>query len=354
MCKIVAAIDSRPLPFSNRDAYSMHHSRRQARFAMPAPMIRGRETTCRKRPPDCIALIRASLLAALILLASGCRAFRHHKISEESIAAARQLSLQGIDAQQRNQWDRAESLFATAILKCPSDERAHAGFAESLWQRGAWQEAIAQMEESVRYSGGDPTRRVRLGQMYRSVGDLARANAQVDQALSSNSQLGPAWALRGQVLFAQGNRGEALASFHRALSYDSALPGVQLAIAEIYEQENRPQRALATLQSLAANAPPGQAAEIAIRQSRALVALGRQGDAISLLAKAAERNDAPAAILQELAATQIAAQDTAGARRTIETGISRFPADAKFRALAQELSRSSGPVATASASEMVR
>ena len=57
---------------------------------------------------------------------------------------------------------------------------------------------------------------------------------------------------------------------------------------------------------------------------------------------------------ENFTATQIAAQDTAGARRTIEAGISRFPADAKFRALAQELSRNSGPVATASASEMLR
>jgi len=294
------------------------------------------------------------VLATLILTVGGCRAFRHHKISEESIAAARQLSLQGIDAQQRNDWGRAESLFATAILKCPSDERARAGYAESLWQRGTWQQAVVQMEESVRLSGGDPTRRVRLGQMYRSVGDLTRAQNQADQALAANNQLGAAWALRGQILLAQGNRGEALASFHRALSYDNTLPGVQLAIAEIYAQENRPQRALATLQSFAANSPPGQAAEIALRQARALVALNRQGDAIQLLAKAAERNDAPATVLQELAATQISAGDAAGARRAIEAGIGRYPADARFRSLAQELSRASGPVAAASASEAVR
>jgi Flp pilus assembly protein TadD len=321
---------------------------------MPADTIRGRESHSTMQRLARATFVRSSLLAALVLSAPGCRVFRPHKISEESLAAARQLSLQGFDAQQRNQWDRAESLFATAILKCPTDERAHAGFAESLWQRGAWQEAIAQMEESVRLSGGDPSRRVRLGQMYRSVGDLARAKTQVDQALRSNSQLGPAWALRGQVLFSEGDRGEALASFHRALSYDNTLPGVQLAIAEIYALENRPQRALATLQALAPSAPPAQSAEIAVRQARALGALGRQSDAITLLAKAAERNDAPAAVLQELALAQIAAGDAVGARRAIEAGISRFPADAQFRALAQELSRRNSPVAAASANETIR
>jgi len=71
--------------------------------------------------------------------------------------------------------------------------------------------------------------------------------------------------------------------------------------------------------------------------------------------KASERNDTPAGIVQELAATQIAVGDTAGARRAIEAGLNRFPADAKFHALAQELSRTNGPVATASATgEIVR
>src|SRR4029079_267917 len=126
---------------------------------------------------------------------------------------------------------------------------------------------------------------------------------------------------------------------HRALSYDNTLPGVQLAIAEIYAQENKPQRALETLQAFAPSAPPSQAAEIAIREARALVALHRHSDAINVLAKAAERNDAPAALLQELAATHLAAGDSTAARRSIEAGISRFPADARFRELAQQLSR---------------
>src|SRR3954469_5769764 len=88
-------------------------------------------------------------VVALTTALMGCRVFRSHKISDESIAAARQLSLQGIDAQQRGQWDRAETLFAAAILKCPTDERARYGYAESLWQRGMWPQAVQHMEEAV-------------------------------------------------------------------------------------------------------------------------------------------------------------------------------------------------------------
>ena len=72
------------------------------------------------------------------------------------------------------------------------------------------------MEEAVRLSGDDPDRLVRLGQMYRSRGDLSQASKQAAQAIAANPQLASAWALRGDVLLAQGSRSEALASFHRA------------------------------------------------------------------------------------------------------------------------------------------
>lgn len=288
-------------------------------------------------------------------MGSGCRVFRGNKISEENIAAARQLALQGIDAQQHNHWERAESLFAAAIVKCPSDERARYGYAEALWQRGMWQDAVGQMEESVRLSAGDPQRRVRLGQMYRSIGDLAQARSQADQAIAANPQLAAAWALRGQVLQAQGNRGAALADFHRALSFDAALAEVQLAVAEIYAQENRPQRALATLQALAAANTGGQlSAEITIQQARALAALDRREDATRLLAKAAQQADAPIGVFHELTAMQLAAGDILSARGTVEAGIIRYPQHAGFRTLAQELSRTGGGVAAASAAIEMR
>src|SRR5258705_3524241 len=72
--------------------------------------------------PRDLRTILLVLLAASLFSSSGCRVFRSHKVSDESIAAARQLSLQGIDAQQPGHWDRAEMLVAAAILKCALDE----------------------------------------------------------------------------------------------------------------------------------------------------------------------------------------------------------------------------------------
>jgi len=234
-----------------------------------------------------LALLAAALASGAIVASSGCRAFRSQRVSDESVAAARQLSLAGLDAQQRGQWQRAESLFAAAILKCPADERARCGFAEALWHRDAQAEAISHMQEAVRLSGHDPERLVRLGQMYAARGEINLASQQADLAIAANPTLAAAWALRGQVCRTRGDANEALASFHRALSYQQPLPEVQLAISEIYLEQGRPQRALATVQALSTSYPLGRApANVLVHEADALRALHRAQEADRLLAQA--------------------------------------------------------------------
>jgi tetratricopeptide (TPR) repeat protein len=277
-------------------------------------------------------------LVALALLGGGCRAFRCQKVSDEAIAEARQLSLQGMAARQRGRWEQAEALYADAVLKCPRDERAHCGYAESLWQRGAQAEAVAHMEEAVRLSGHDPERVVQLGEMYLARGELARASQQAERAVAANTQLAGAWALRGKVLAAQGSRTEALASFHRALKLQQQYPEVQLALAEIYGEQNRPQRALATLQSLADSFPPEQVpVEVLIHQGLALRQLGRHADAARSLAQAAERGNPSADLLYELGRTQLSAGDSAAARLAVAAALERDPAHRGAQALHDEL-----------------
>jgi tetratricopeptide (TPR) repeat protein len=321
---------------------------RGGRPAGPGVARRGR---LKRRPTGAPErrLVPAVLLSGLIaIFASGCGVFRCQKSSDEAITAARQMSLQGIDAQQRGQWDQAETLFASAVARCPRDERARGCYAESLWQRGATDEAISHMEEAARLSGHDPQRLVQLGQMYRSRGELHRAGQQAERAIAADPQLAAAWALQGEVLQAQGKRSEALASFHRALSYQEHYPEVQLAIAEIYSQENRPQRALATLHALAAHYPPGQGPiEVLVREGFALRQLGRHHDAARTLARAAEQGNPSAELLYELATAQIAAGDHAAARLAVAAGLDREPHHAGCLALQADLGAPSAVLAAA-------
>jgi len=290
------------------------------------------------------------VILASLLLALGCRTFHSHKISDESIAAARQLSLQGIDAQQRGQWDRAETIFAAAILKCPSDERARYGYAESLWQRGMWPQAVQHMEEAVRLSGNDPERLTRLGQMYLARGDLDRAAQFADRAIEANGKLAAAWALRGEVQQSRGDNGAALTSYHRALSYEQPLPDVQLSIAKIYAAENRPQRALATLQALSTTYPVGEEpSDVLLQQGLALRALGRYQDAAAKLTTATQAGQPSVEVLCELARTQLLMGDVKSAHQQLQLAMVCAPRHPLCQAVAQELNSARPPVITASA-----
>ena len=290
----------------------------------------------------------AVLLLVTACVATGCRSLRCPKEPEDAIAAARQLSLQGMAARDHGRWEQAEALFAQAIERCPSDERARCGYAESLWQRGEQVQAVAHMEEAVRLSGHDPERHVQLGQMYLARGELARAGDQAERAIAANRQVAAAWAFRGRVLQAQGSKTEALASYHRALALEPRYPDVQLALAEIYCAQGRPQRALATLQSLSDSLPADQVpVELLVQQGLALRDLGRHQDAARALAEATRRGQPTAELLYELARTQAKAGDRSAARLAVNAALAREPGHADCLALRDELAASHGVMAAA-------
>lgn len=267
-----------------------------------------------------------TLGALLVLLAAtGCKTLRCKKESDETIALTRQLALQGKDAQQRGRWDKAESCFAEAVQRSPADERARLGYAESLWNRGAKELAVTHMTEAVKLSGHEPNLMVQLGQMHLALNNLPAAARLADKALAHNKQLATAWALRGNVHRANGQREEALADYHRALSAQSHYPEVQLALAEIYVQDQRPDRALATLQSLADQFPPGSApADLHVRQALVLRDLGRHSEAADLLATAVAVQPHPD-VLIELAQTRLALGDPGNAQLAVQRALQLNP-----------------------------
>lgn len=273
----------------------------------------------------CIAA-RTFLGAAILatLASSGC-AYCKSPVGE-NVVAARQLSLKGLEAMQRQEWENAEGLFAEAVRTSPVDERARWRYAETLWRRGAQKEALEQMEEAVRLSGNDPKLLVELGEMHLASGDLPRAARRAEQAVASDSRSPAAWALRGDVLRWAGNQQEALAAYHRALNYQEHFPHVQLAAAEIYGESGRPQRALATLEHLEGQFPPGQEpAEVQFAKGLALKSLGRFDEAAESLAAAARHGEPTADLLVHLSEAHLLAGDPGSAGLAINEALSREP-----------------------------
>jgi tetratricopeptide (TPR) repeat protein len=286
-----------------------------------------------------------TVLSILLLLPvcglSGCACLHRDKV-DANVVSARQLSLRGIDAMQRDKWDDAEALFGDALQKNPADERAHRHFAELLWRRGQHQVAIRHQEESVRLSGGDPALLVELGEMYLQQGNADAALDCADEAIDANSHLSGAWALRGDIHRRREEPSKALECYHRALNYQPHYPHVQLALAELYQQSEQPRRALSTLESLAGQFPPERVPqEVEFQRGMALKSLGRYQDAVEAMTVAAQRAEPSPDLLCQLGEAQFLAGNAASARLAVQAALARNPQHSGSLKMKDKLDRQS-------------
>jgi len=229
----------------------------------------------------CIALIAS--------LNSGCRSFVQ-RTSNSPLVAARQLSLRGADALQRSRQQDAEILFSEALQQSPLDERAHWGYATTLWNRGDRERAVKHMREALRLSGKNPEYAIRLGEMSLEMGDRKSASESALSVLSANRNHAEAWALLGDTHQSERDWPAALECYHRALLVRSDYPRVQLSVAELYRHTGRPQRTLATLDHMSdQRATATTDPEVLLIRGQALADLNRREEAAEALAKASER-----------------------------------------------------------------
>lgn len=264
---------------------------------------------------------------ALLTTAGGCRSLGKQPVAE-NVVEAREMSLRGLDAMQRGRHEEAEQLFAAAIKTCPVDERARRNYADLLWKRGEYGQAVKQMEEAVRLSGGDAGLLVQLGQMQLARGEHEAARQSAERAIAADRQRAAAWALLGDTQRVALELDRALASYHRALSLEEFQPHVQMAVAEIYHQQNKPQRALATLSALADRYGPGQVpTHVLVKQGVTLKQLSRYDDAAETLSTAIAQsgNQPDIQVLYELADAQVRAGEQANAVLTLRAALQQAP-----------------------------
>jgi len=253
----------------------------------------------------------ASLLAVLV---SGCSWLPKRAPETNITTASRQLNQRGMAASQRGDWDSAELLFADATSLSPDDFHGWSNYAEALWQRGEKSQATKAMARAVELSRREPGLLVKLGEMYLAQEDLNNASYCADSAIQANPKLADAWALRGDVVTATGDLDEALASYHRALSYRPNYPRVQLETAEIYRRLGRAQRSLSTLRSLAQQYPHGEEPpRVLVLQGLALTSLNRHDEAVEVLTTAARRGQPSAEVFYHLAQAEKQAGRMTGA-----------------------------------------
>lgn len=276
-------------------------------------------------------LVLASLMGVAL---AGCRIPGYEGPVSQSLATSRQYSIRGVAALERGQRQDAEQWLSKAVKACPADPEARRNFAEALWQRDAKKEAVAQLKESLRLSGEDATLRVRLAEMYLVMGqtDLAMQNA--DLAISANTKLASAWAIRGQVRRVVGDFPQAMADSQRALGYAPEDRRILADVAELYLALGQPQAALQTAQNLAESYSPGEEPQRVMHLlGLACLAAGRHEDAIENLTAAANREKPNVEILYRLAEAEVLAGHPARAADAAQEALRLEPTHAASREL---------------------
>jgi tetratricopeptide (TPR) repeat protein len=292
--------------------------------------------------------VRILQLATLTCgLLTGCATFSHRPVAD-NVVRCREQCQAGLEASRRGQAAQAHELFAEAVKSCPVDERARRLHAEALWEQGETNAAIDEMQEASRLSGGDPAMLVRVGEMYLASGSANRAAHYATTAVSSAPHLAEAWALEGDVLRQREDYPGALARYHRALSYRPDFPAVQYAVSEIYLQQGRHSRALATLAALSqqyeADAAPQR---LFVLRAACLKSLNRPREAADQLELAARAAPATPDLLFELADCRCRSGEPAAARAAAEQALALEPAHEGSRRLLAQLDRArdAGPSA---------
>lgn len=259
------------------------------------------------------------LVGVMLMGQSGCTGLGA-RYGRDDVVLARQIARQGADAFHSGDWKRAERYYSKAVDICAVDERVRARYAETLWNLGQRQRAIEHQREAVRLSGDAPELMVRLGEMYLAQGEVQRADRLVQRAIDSGRESAAAYRLQGDILQRKGKWPRALAAYHRALSIQPEYPEVRMAVARGYQRAGRPQRALATLRSVAETYPPGESPpEVHYWQGVALASLGRYSRAVQRFATAESRGLESADLLFRLAN----AHYLAGEKRAAQTVLDR-------------------------------
>ena len=135
-----------------------------------------------------------------------------------------------------------------------------------------------------------------------------------------------AYRLRGDVFQRQRRWREGLAAYHRELSIQPNNAEVQMSAAQVYQRDGRSQRALSTLQSLAATYPPGeQPADLLYWQGIAFSGLGRHRQAIRYFAQAESRGMHTADLQFRLAESNHLSGEPTAARSALERAVELDP-----------------------------
>ena len=155
----------------------------------------------------------------------------------------------GRAAENRQQYDRAEKAYATALILSPYSWHAHNGLGIVFKRQNHFDQALAHYLEALRYFPGENNPnsvgiRTNLGALYKSMGKLPEAEIEYRQILATNPQHAGANNNMGNFYKAIGQTDSALVAYQKALQADSTLVQAHFNLADLYLKIKHPEKAL--------------------------------------------------------------------------------------------------------------
>lgn len=216
------------------------------------------------------------LLSLTLSATTGCAIFGRRSHSAAEVTAARELSRQGVAALEAGQPQQAEELLKKSLAASPDDASSRRYMAETLWRRGAGDDAISQIAEAIRLEPSNATLAVRAGEMYLAVGRREAAEAQAERAIRLDPTSAGAWALRGRCFVKINQPERALADLERAVELAPDRSDLLLEVASVYRQRGQNTRCLTAIYHLLDSYPSGEEPQsVLVMQGQTLMDLGR-------------------------------------------------------------------------------
>ncbi|MDR0336812.1 MAG: tetratricopeptide repeat protein [Planctomycetaceae bacterium] len=241
----------------------------------------------------------------LLTFLSGCHWGKALKPITPSQILSSERSRLGIAAMERGDFAEAEKRLEEAVKlnKKDIDHRRH--YADALWQRGKYDDALRQLDESVKRGGvSDASLHISLAEKHLMLRRFSTAYYHADMAVRLAPQEYKGWALRGKTGWflvagqqvsdapekAHEQMLQARNDYYRALSFSPNDRELLPELAAVQMICRQPEHALATWQHLQDLFPKGsEPADLFRGKAEALIALQRFDEAIQSLNLAKQR-----------------------------------------------------------------
>jgi tetratricopeptide (TPR) repeat protein len=185
-----------------------------------------------------------------------------------------------------------------------------------------------------------------LAEMYLAMNNIESARLNADRAIGLDSRLAQAWAVRAGAMQAAGQLQEAQADYLRALNYAPKDRRILIAVAQLYQQQQKYERSLQTLQSLADTYMPGEEpSQVFLMLGQTYAALGRYEEGIENIKIAMTRDKPTPEMFYNLGEVELLAGHPAEAAEAARQALTLQPQHQRSRELLNRIELAQQPAA---------